>query len=83
MTYEFLDGELEGISAMIEFGDVESIQKRSSSSAKLRLKSGRSLELTGTCDVNDENRGIFIEADTGEIIRLEWDEFDRVVFGRP
>ncbi|KPL19279.1 MAG: hypothetical protein AMJ92_03815 [candidate division Zixibacteria bacterium SM23_81] len=83
MTYEFLDGELEDISVMIEFGDIESIQKRSNSSAKVGLKSGRSLELTGTCDVNDKNRGIFIEEGTGQVIELDWDEFDRVVFGRP
>lgn len=82
MTYEFLDGELEGIPGMIEFGDIQTIQRRSSSSAVVKLNSGDALKITGACDVNDGNRGIFIEADDGEVIRLSWDEFERVEFGR-
>lgn len=83
MTYEFLDGELDGIPISIEFGDIQAIQRRSSSTALVKLKSGKSLKLKGTCDVNDENRGIVIESDDDEIIRLSWDEFERAEFGRP
>jgi hypothetical protein len=83
MTYEFLDGELEGIPVMIEFGDIESIQRRSSSSATVTLKSGEVLTLKGACDVNEENRGIFIEEDGGPVIKLDWGQFDEVQFGRP
>jgi hypothetical protein len=83
MTYEFLDGQLDEISVMIEFGDIKAIQRRSSSSATVKLKSGESLTLKGTCDVNEENRGIVVESDDGEVIRLSWDEFERVEFARP
>lgn len=82
MSYEFLDGELDDISVMIEFSDIQSIQRHSSSSARVKLKSGEILKLKGTCDVDEGNRGIFIEED-GEVVRLDWDEFDRVEFGRP
>jgi len=82
MTYEFLDGELEGIPVMIEFGDIESIQRRSSGSARVTLKSGETLELRGTCDVNEQNRGIFIEDDDQRLVKLDWDQFDEVKFGR-
>lgn len=83
MTYEFLDGELESIPVMIEFGDIQSIQRCSSTSGSVRLKSGKTLKLQGTCDVNDDNRGIFVEGDGGEMVRLDGDEFDREEFGRP
>jgi hypothetical protein len=83
MTYEFLDGEMDDIHVMLEFSDIQSLQRRSSRSARVTLKSGQVLILEGTCDVDDENRGIFVEQEGGGAIQLDWDEFERVEFGRP
>ncbi len=83
MTYEFLDGELDDLDVKIEFADIQSITRRSGRSAEVKLNSGETLILRGTCDVNDDNRGIFVENDEGRLIRLDWYEFDRAVFGRP
>jgi hypothetical protein len=82
-TYEFIDGEMDDLDVMIELSDIQSIERHSSRSARVKLKSGESLVLKGTCDVNDENRGIIIEEEGGGKVRLYWDEFDRVEFGRP
>jgi hypothetical protein len=83
-TYEFLDGEIDdGSTVMLEFADIQSIERRSRRSATVKLNSGESLHLKGTCDVNDENRGIFVENQEGEVVRFDWDDFDRVEFGRP
>jgi len=83
MTYEFLDGEMDDLDVRIEFADIQSISRRSSRSASVALNNGQTVILRGTCDVDDENRGIFVEDQDGRLIRLDWDEFDRVVFGRP
>ncbi len=83
MSYEFLDGDMDDIHVMIEFGDIKSIERHSSRSAMVTLQSGQIVHLQGTCDVNHENRGIFVEQDGDERIQLNWDEFERVEFGRP
>jgi len=83
MTYEFLDGEMDDVEVRIEFADIQSIARRSGRSALVELNNGESVTLKGSCDVNDENRGIFVELEEGRLIRLDWYEFDRVVFGRP
>ena len=43
-------------------------------------KDGREFVMRDSNDVNDENKGIFIELDDGEMVMLEWDEFERVEF---
>jgi hypothetical protein len=83
MTYEFLDGEMNGLDVRIEFADIQSITRRSSRSAAVELNNGETLILKGSCDVNDENRGVYVEDEEGQLVRLDWHEFDRVVFGRP
>jgi hypothetical protein len=83
MTYEFLDGEMDDLDVRIEFSDIRSIKRRSRRSALVQFEGGETVILKGTCDVNDENRGIFVEETDGQMIHLYWDEFDRVEFGHP
>ena len=58
------------------------IQKESSDAARITLSDGRELLLTGSNDVNEGNRGIFIQTAGGEIFVVDWDDFDRAVFER-
>jgi hypothetical protein len=83
MTYEFLDGEMNGLDVRIEFADIQSITRRSGRSATVELHNGETLILKGTSDVSVENRGVYVEDEEGRLVRLDWYEFDRVVFGRP
>lgn len=81
-TWELLNGELDKMVFDIEFGKIKMIQKESSDAARITLSDGRELLLTSSNDVNEGNRGIFIQTAGGEIFVVDWDDFDRAVFER-
>jgi len=79
-TWEFLNGEQDDLEYDIEFAQIASIERRSGRSAIVILRDGTELRLRGSNDVNDENKGVFIESDDGDLVELDWDEFEKVVF---
>lgn len=79
-SWELLDGEYRGLEVDVEFSQIAEIEKKSSSSVQVTLKNGNSFKLSGSNDVNDENKGIFITTDDGDLIEVDWYDFDRVVF---
>lgn len=79
-TWELLDGEWDDMEFDIEFGKIRTIEKLSSRRARVILLDGRSFELSGSNDVNEGNRGIFIELASGEVEIVDWDDFRRVDF---
>jgi hypothetical protein len=79
-SWELLDGEYRGLEVDVEFGQIESIERRSSNAAEVTLKNGSSFRLEDSNDVNDENRGIFITTEEGKEIELDWYDFEKVVF---
>ncbi len=79
-TWEMLDGEYKDLSFHVEFSQIAQIEKVGSRSAKVTLKNGNSFRLSGSNDVNEENKGIFITAVDGDETELDWEDFDRVVF---
>ncbi len=79
-NWEMLDGEYRDLSFHVEFSQIAQIEKVASRSAKVTLKNGNSFRLSGSNDVNDENRGIFITTADGDETNLDWEDFDRVVF---
>jgi hypothetical protein len=64
----------------VEFSQVAQIEKVSSRSAKVTLKSGKSFKLSGSNDVNDDNKGIYVTTQDGDEIQLDWEDFDRAEF---
>ncbi len=60
-TFETLDGEADGITYAIPFGAVAAIHPVAGGRAEVRLRDGRTLTLGGTNDVDETNRGIWIE----------------------
>ena len=68
------DGEID-----MEFGNIAKIIKTFRGS-QITTHSGRELELKGTNDVNDENRGIIVNLPGEGRVDIPWDEFDEVVF---
>lgn len=78
-----LDGETRDGEVSIEMGRIQSIERRTSRSSRVTLRDGRELELDGTNDVNDENRGIFVEDDRFGRVEISWDAFEKVVFSDP
>ncbi len=79
-TWEILDGEFRDIEFDVEFRHIKEIKRRGYHSSIVTLWDGTSLRLKGTNDVDEDNKGIFIEMANGDEIELEWDEFDRVEF---
>ncbi|HSR54528.1 MAG TPA: hypothetical protein VLV83_27190 [Acidobacteriota bacterium] len=83
LTSEELDGEQDGRDYSLKFGDIASIGKHNSWSSKVTLKSGEELILTGTNDVDDDNRGIYVEVpEWGEVL-VPWERFQKLVLTRP
>ncbi len=81
-TWEMLDGDYRDIDFSIEFGLIKEIRKRSYRSAVVTVTDGREFRLRGSNDVNSDNKGIFVELDDGDIIQVDWDEFERAEFTR-
>jgi hypothetical protein len=72
-TWEMLNGESRGVDFEIEFAQIARIEK-SGRGALVTLRDGRSFELTGSNDVNDENRGIVVDTGNG-VRKVPWEDF--------
>lgn len=75
-----LNGELAGGSDLdIPFANIRSISKTTRGS-QVTMASGRSIELMGTNDVDDDNRGIIVNIPGTGRVDIEWEDFERVDF---
>lgn len=83
LSTDELDGKTRDGNLAIEFGRIRSIERRSRSSSRVTLLDGRELVLDGTNDVNDDNRGIFVEDPRWGRVLVNWDAFDRIDFEIP
>jgi len=81
MTNDVLDGD-EGSrkNRKIRFGKIQKIERRSSSSAIVTLKSGKEIRMSGSNDVDSGNRGIRVKVQDLGRVSVGWDEFDMVEF---
>lgn len=80
-TWEVLDGELrDGIVLDIEFAAIASIERVSYRSSRVTLRDGRSFELSDSNDVDEGNKGIYVERPDGSLVLVAWDRFERVDF---
>ncbi len=77
---DILDGEEDGDDYEIAFSKIASIEKDGFSSSIVTLKSGRELDLRGTNDVDDDNKGIIVTVKGLGRVDIDWDEFEEVTF---
>jgi hypothetical protein len=82
LTTDKLDGDSEDGDVSIEFKDITSIEKRARGSF-VTTKSGRELYLTGSNDVDEDNRGIMIVSPEVGVIKFTWDAFRKITFATP
>ncbi len=75
LTSDELDGETRDGKVSLEFGDIAAIRK-DRRGALVTLKSGSELYLTGTNDVNHENRGVVVVVPGVGTVKIGWDDFD-------
>lgn len=77
---DVLDGAESGHSHKIPFRDIKSIERVNGRRSRVTLDSGDVLELSGTNDVNRDNRGIDVTVPGLGMVTVRWDEFRKVIF---
>jgi hypothetical protein len=82
LTTDKLDGDSDDGDVSLEFKDITSIEKRGRGSVVI-TRTGRELYLTGSNDVNDENRGIMVVSPEVGVIKFSWDAFRKITFATP
>lgn len=78
-TWEHLNGEYKGVDIVIPFAIISTIEKSSQRSATVTLKSGNTYILSGSNDVNEENKGIFVIRDKNNTEQIDWYDFAKLV----
>ena len=79
LSTDKLDGDNSDGDMTIQFGKIESIE-RDGRGSKVTLRSGREFYLTGSNDVNNENRGIIVNMPGQGRVDIEWRDFRKVTF---
>ncbi len=79
LTNDRLDGDSEDGDVSIPFGNIKSIERQGRGSL-VTFKSGRELFLTGSNDVNSDNRGVIVKNPEFGKVKIEWREFEKVTF---
>ncbi|MCP4897522.1 MAG: hypothetical protein GY906_11170 [bacterium] len=83
LSTDRLDGETEDGDLSIEMGRIARIERRNRRSSIVTLRDGRELVMDGTNDVNNDNRGIFVEDPRYGRVAVQWNEFRSVDFDAP
>jgi len=81
-TWEILDGNYHGGEFDMPFGTIREIKRQSAGSCVVTTWDGRAFRLSGSNDVNEANKGIFIRTGEGKVVEIDWNDFDYVRFTR-
>ena len=82
LTTDKLDGDSEDGDVSIAFNDITTIEKRGRGS-NVTTKSGRELYLTGSNDVDEENRGVLVVTPDNGVIKFSWNAFRKLTLATP
>ena len=82
LTTDRLDGDSDDGYVSIPMGNIASIKKDGSGSM-VTFRSGRQLYLSGTNDVDEDNRGVIVKIPEIGKIKIGWDDFESVEFKAP
>lgn len=83
LSTDVLDGETRDGDLKIPMGNIRTIEPRGRRSSRVVLRDGRELVLSGTNDVDSDNRGIFVEDERFGRVLVSWDAFERAEFSDP
>lgn len=75
-----LDGRAAGGELSLRFDTIRSIARRSRDSSQVTLLDGREIVLSGTPEVGDGNRGIYVDDRRYGRVLVSWEAFERVDF---
>jgi hypothetical protein len=76
-----LDGDSDDGKVAIAFSEIASIEKRGGGS-EVAFKSGKQVRLTGSNDVDSDNRGIIVLQPGKGMIDIPWSSFKKVTFDK-
>jgi hypothetical protein len=80
LTSDKLDGDVLGDREHIPFADITTIRKHRHG-ALVKLKTGEELYMTGTNDVNGDNRGVIVIVPGLGSVKVGWEDFDEARIG--
>lgn len=80
---DIIDGRDRRRKRKIEFAQIQSIEKISSQASEVVTKSGKSMRLDDSNDVDSGNRGISISDFKLGRVDVDWDEFEKLVLKDP
>lgn len=79
LSTDVLDGDSKGDKVAIKFSDITRIEKKGNG-CDVTLKSGRTVFVENSNDVNSENRGVWVVNPEYGIIKFSWKAFRNVTF---
>ncbi|PWB68380.1 hypothetical protein C3F09_11775 [candidate division GN15 bacterium] len=80
MSSDVLEGESRDRSRKIKFDKIAACERYSASACEVTMKTGESMVLRGTNDVDESNRGITISDPAFGDVTVSWGEFDKLEF---
>jgi hypothetical protein len=80
LATDVLDGTSDDGKMKVEMGKVRAIEREGFRASRVFLKDGREVVLRGTNDVNDDNRGIFVDDPRYGRVLVSWEAFERADF---
>ncbi len=78
-TWEYVNGEYKDVDIDIPFSAIMSIEKSSQRSALVTLKNGSQYLLSGSNDVDEDNKGIFVVKDGEVKEQVDWYDFKKLL----
>jgi hypothetical protein len=77
-TWESLDGDADGLSWAVPFDHIRTITRRSRRGCRVELTDGRTLELSGSNDVDEDNKGVVVTGPDGSETMVTWEDFQEL-----
>lgn len=80
LATDLLEGEGQDGKLKIEMGKIKSIERQGKKASAVSLKDGRQVVMSGSNDVDSDNRGIFVDDPRYGRVLVSWEAFERLDF---
>ena len=77
-AFDTLDGQTTDGNLSLPYHTIRSISRVSDDGARVTLLDGREIDLSGTHEVGQGHRGVYVDEERYGRVRISWDAFERV-----